>query len=144
MFESTIAVVAVAAALMTVVASQGGNAGIQTMTLVVRGLALGEMEPQHVYRLLRRELVVAVANGGALGLISALGVYLWRGDLRLSAVLGTAMVANFLIAALLGSLVPLGLKRLDVDPAISSSVLVTAGTDVLGFLVFLGLLSAVL
>jgi len=144
MFEGTIQLVAIAAALMTMVASQGGNAGVQTMTLVVRGLALGEFEPEHVVKILRREIVIAALNGVFLGAIAGVAVYLWRHDLALSLVLGSAMLINLVIAALLGSLVPLGLKRLNIDPAVSSSVFVTAGTDVLGFFVFLGLLTLVL
>ncbi len=141
LFEGTIHVLAIAAALMTIVASQGGNAGVQTMTLVVRGLALGELEPSHLWRIVRRELTVALTNGLVLGLTCALSVYAWRGDLKLSAVVAVAMLANFLVAALLGSLVPIALKLVRVDPAVSSSVFVTAGTDIAGFFIFLGLLT---
>jgi len=140
-FEGTIRVLAIAAALMTIVASQGGNAGVQTMTLVVRGLALGEFGPSHVWRIVRRELTIAATNGCVLGGLCALAVYTWRRDVRLSAVVGTALLANFLVAALLGSVVPIGLKLLRIDPAVSSSVFVTAGTDVAGFMIFLALLT---
>jgi magnesium transporter len=141
MFEGTIRVVAVAAALMTVVASQGGNAGMQTMTVVVRGLAIGELEPGHLRRLIRRELTIASLNGLALGAICGIAVYAWRSDLRLATVIGGALFANLLVAATLGSAVPIALKVARVDPAVASSVFVTAGTDVLGFLIFLGLLT---
>lgn len=144
LFEGTIQSVAIAAAFMTIVASQGGNAGVQTMALVVRGLAIGEFEPRQLIRIVRRELLIACANGLVLGSISGIAVFLWRGDPQLAVILAGAMMANFLIAAILGTLVPLGLKALDVDPAISSSVLVTAGTDILGFFIFLGLLSSIL
>jgi magnesium transporter len=140
-FEGTIRVLAVAAALMTIVASQGGNAGVQTMTLVVRGLALGELTTNQLSRIIRRELTIAATNGCVLGSACALAVYAWRRDARLSAVVGAALLANCLVAALLGSLVPIGLKLLRVDPAVSSSVFVTAGTDVAGFLIFLALLT---
>lgn len=141
MFEGTIRLVAVAAALMTVVASQGGNAGVQTMTLVVRGLAIGELEPGQLWKLVRRELAIASLNGLVLGTICGLAVFAWRADLRLGVVIAGAMFANLLVAATLGSAVPIVLKVARVDPAVASSVFVTAGTDVLGFLIFLGLLT---
>jgi magnesium transporter len=140
-FEDTIRVLAIAAALMTIVASQGGNAGVQTMTLVVRGLALGELDTGQIIKVVRRELAIALAHGCVLGTVSALAVYGWRGDARLGVIVGAALLANFIVAALLGSLVPIGLKLLRVDPAVASSVFVTAGTDVAGFLIFLGLLT---
>jgi len=143
MFEATIQVVAAAAALMTIVASQGGNAGIQTMTLVVRGLALGNLEPRQFARILGRECLTALTNGALLGGVSGLAVYLWRGDALLGAVLGAAMMVNLMVAAIFGSLVPIGLKVVGIDPAVASSTLVTAGTDILGFLTFLGMLTAV-
>jgi magnesium transporter len=144
MFEATIQVLAAAAALMTIVASQGGNAGIQTMTLVVRGLALGNLEPRQYARILGRECLTALTNGALLGAISGFAVYLWRGDALLGAVLGAAMLLNLLVAAVFGSLVPLGLKVIGIDPAVASSTLVTAGTDILGFLIFLGMLTTVM
>jgi magnesium transporter len=143
LFEGTIQTIAIAAALMTIVARQGGNAGLQTLTLIVRGLAVGQIETPQALRIVGRECVIGLANGTALGLTAGGVVYLWRSDLALSVVLGSAMVLNFLIAAILGTLVPLGLKVVNVDPAVSSSVFVTAGTDMLGFFIFLGLLSLV-
>jgi magnesium transporter len=143
MFEGTIQVLAAAAALMTIVASQGGNAGVQTMTLVVRGLALGNLEPRQFGRILWRECLTAVTNGALLGTVSGFAVYLWRDDPLLGAVLGAAMMINFLVAAVFGSLVPIGLKVVGIDPAVASATLVTAGTDILGFLIFLALLTAV-
>jgi magnesium transporter len=140
-FEHTIQAVAVAAALMTIVASQGGNAGNQTMTLVVRGLALGQIEARQVVRILTRESLVELANGVILGAIAGAAIYLWRGDFKLSFVLGLALVLNLQVAALVGSVVPLALRAVGLDPALASSVLVTAATDILGFFIFLGLLS---
>ncbi len=143
LFEETIREVAIAAGLMTIVASQGGNAGVQTMTLIVRGLALGELRPAQAWRILGGECLAALGNGVLLGALSGLIVYLWRGNLALSLVLSSAMVINLVIAAVVGSLVPLGFKVLRIDPAISSSVLVITTTDILGFFVFLGLLTMV-
>jgi magnesium transporter len=144
LFEHTIQSLAAAAALMTVVASQGGNAGVQTMTLVVRGLALGTLEPRQFLRILGHECLTALTNGALLGSIAAVAVYLWRGDTALSAVLAVAMIVNLLVAAVFGSLIPIGLKVVGIDPAVASATLVTAGTDILGFLIFLGLLSRVI
>ncbi len=141
LFEETIATLAIAAAFMNIVAIQGGNAGVQTMTLIVRGLALGEIEGKDAGRLLGRELLTALANGAVLGLVSAAMAYAWTGNAQLSVVLGIALLVNLLIAAVLGSLVPIGLKKVGVDPAVSSNVFVTAGTDILGFFVFLGMLA---
>ncbi len=114
------------------------------MTVTVRGLALGEVRASQAWKLLGAECLTALGNGLLLGLAAGLTVFIWRGDVALSVVLAVAMVANFLIAAVVGSLVPLGLKALDVDPAVSSSVLVTMATDILGFFVFLGLLTLVI
>jgi magnesium transporter len=144
LFQETIHQVAIAAAFMTVVASQGGNAGVQTMTLVVRGLVLGELSPHNTRRIVMRELTIALLNGAVLGSVAAATVYAWTGNVRLASVMATAMIINMLIAAALGTLVPMGLRRLGADPAVASSVFVTAGTDLLGFLVFLGLLSVAL
>jgi magnesium transporter len=144
LFEGTIQTVAIAAALMTIVASQGGNAGNQTMTLIVRGLALGDVEPRQVLRIAGREILVAVSNGTMLGLVAGTAVYLWRGDLGLSMVLGCGILINLCVAAIAGTMVPLGLKSLGIDPAVASSVLVVAFTDILGFFTFLGLLTWIL
>jgi len=144
LFEETIQAMAIAAALMTIVASQGGCAGVQTMTLIVRGIALGEVKPSHVMKILGKQLLVALANGALLGAASALAVFVWRHDPRLSLIFGAALLANHLIAATLGTLVPLGLKVARVDPAVSSNVFVTASTDLLGFFIFLALLSTLL
>ncbi len=144
LFEDTIQHIAIAAGLMTIVASQGGNAGIQTMTVVVRGLALGELQPAQAWRVLGNELVTALVNGVALGAVAGTISYLWRGNAWLSLVLGFSLVATLQVSAIVGSLVPLGLKRLGVDPAVGSSVLVTATLDIFGFFFFLGLLTMML
>ncbi len=141
-FEKTIQTVAIAAALMTIVASQGGCSGVQTMTLIVRGLALGDVKPGQILRILGKQLLVAAASGIVLGAASGLAVYLWRHDGHLSAAFAAALLLNHLIAVVIGTVVPLGLKLVGVDPAVSSNVFVTASTDLLGFFVFLGLLSA--
>ncbi len=144
LFEKTIQTVAIAAALMTVVASQGGNAGNQTMTLTVRALALGQLEVRSILRIVGRESLIGLVHGLVLGGIAGAGVYLWRGDLHLALVLSAAMVLNLQIAAWVGTAVPLALHAIGIDPAVASSVLVTAATDILGFFLFLTLLSGFL
>ncbi|MFQ5351959.1 MAG: magnesium transporter, partial [Candidatus Binatia bacterium] len=141
LFEHTIQTLAIAAAFMTIVASQGGNAGVQTMTLVVRGLALGEVRSRNARRMLSREFLIALSNGAVLGVVAGVTVYLWRENLGLALVMGFAMIINLIVAAVLGTLIPLSIRRLGADPALSSPVFVTAGTDVLGFFIFLGLLT---
>jgi len=143
-FEETIREVAVAAALMTVISALAGNAGTQTMTVLVRAIALGEARGPQARRLLAREATTSLINGAMLGLSAAVIVYLWRGDTYLSLVMGAALLINLQISASVGVLVPLGLRSLGLDPAVSSSVLVTAATDWGGFFVFLALLSLML
>ena len=144
LFQTTIEKAAIAAALMTVVSALGGNAGTQTMTVLVRAISLGEVRGTDVSRVLMRETITAIANGVLIGAISSLGFFLMGGRPLIGAVFGISLVLNFLFAAVAGCLLPLGLKGLNIDPAIGSPVFVTAATDWLGFLTFLGLLSLVL
>jgi magnesium transporter len=141
LFQGTIETIAIAAALMTIVAAQGGNAGVQTLTVMVRGLALGQITLVHARGILIKELVVACGNGLALGLAAGISGFLFHRNALLSVVLGLALLINYLVAALVASLIPLTLHRLRADPAVASSVFVTACTDLCGFFAFLGLLS---
>ena len=140
-FEGTIQQIAIAAAFMTIVAAQGGNAGVQTLTVIVRGIALGEVPLTQTKRVLVKELTIALGNGLALGCAAGIVAYLWKGDATLGVVLALALLANLIIAAFVGSMVPLTLRRLGVDPAVASNVFVTACTDIFGFLSFLGILT---
>ena len=140
-FEGTIQQIAIAAAFMTIVAAQGGNAGVQTLTVIVRGIALGEVPLTQTKRVLVKELTIALGNGLALGAAAGIVAYLWKGDATLGIVLALALLANLIIAAFVGSVVPLTLRRLGVDPAVASNVFVTACTDIFGFLSFLGILT---
>ena len=140
-FEDTIQTLAVAAAFMTIVAAQGGNAGIQTLTVIVRGLALGEVNLNHAKRVLFKELSVALGNGVILGCIAGCLAYLWEGNPLLGGVLALALLVNLMVAAFVGSMVPFTLGRLGVDPAVASNVFVTACTDICGFFSFLGILT---
>lgn len=143
-FEETIRVAAVAAGLMTIVASLGGNSGVQAMTVTVRGLALGELRGSAMWRILLREIATAGGNGLILGLFAGGFAWIWKGDPLLSGVLGLSILANFLTGALLGTLVPMGLRAVRVDPAVASGVFIQTSTDIVGFFVFLSLLSLVL
>ncbi len=139
LFESTIAKVAVLAVFLPVVAGQGGIAGTQTLTLVVRSMALGEISRHSGIRLIGRELLLALVHGMLLAAAVGVAAYFWKGSIMLGVVVGAAMLGNMIVAGLAGSSVPLLLKRFGMDPAVSSAVFVTTFTDVLGFLIFLGM-----
>jgi magnesium transporter len=139
LFDATIEEMVALAILMPIVASMGGNAGTQTMTVTVRALATRDLVPFNAARIILREILVGVVNGSMLSLLMGTVAWLWFGDLRLGLVLGSAMIVNSVAAGLFGILVPLGLDKLDIDPATASSVFVTTVTDVVGFFVFLGL-----
>jgi magnesium transporter len=138
-FESTINQVVALAALMPIVAGMGGNAATQTLAVIVRGLALGELTWTNTRKALGKEAIVGLTNGMVLGIVAAGGAWLLKRDLLLGCVLGLAMVINMFIAATAGTLIPLGLRAIKVDPALASSVFITTLTDVFGFLSFLGL-----
>lgn len=138
-FEGTIAQAAVLAAFMPIVAGQGGNAGTQTMTIMVRSLALKEIAPRDTFWALWHEGRVGVINGITIGILVALIAGFWQHNPYLGLVIGMAMVSNFTIAALAGVAVPMILKLLRVDPALASGIFVTAFTDIFGFMIFLGL-----
>jgi magnesium transporter len=139
MFQGTIEKWAALAVFMPIVAGMGGNAGTQTLTVFVRGLALGEVDFHTGIKPIWKELIVGLGNGVANGLLTALIVGIWTGDWVMAGVLFGAMIFNLVIAGVAGGVVPLVLKKLDFDPAISSSIFVTTFTDVGGFFSFLGL-----
>jgi magnesium transporter len=139
LFEATIQRIVALAVLMPIVASMGGVAATQTLTLIVRGLALGQVERANARWLLTKELAVAMLNGLAWASVVGLVAFAWFRDWRISAVIFSAMVVNLLAAAFAGVLVPLGLKRFGVDPAVAGGVIVTTVTDVIGFASLLGL-----
>jgi magnesium transporter len=138
-FESSIQALAVLATFMPIVASMGGIGTTQTATVVVRGLALGEMTPHVLGRVLRKELWLALTTGAVNGLVVAVIAYAWKGHVLLAVILGVALVLNMLVAAVVGTLIPVALKTFRIDPAIASSVIITTFTDVFGFFSFLGL-----
>ena len=139
LFESTIENIVALAVLMPIVASMGGVAATQTLTLIVRGIALGQVERANARWLLTKEVAVAMLNGVAWATVVAVVAYLWYRNWKIAAVIFAAMMVNLLAAALAGVLVPLTLKRLGVDPAVAGGVVVTTVTDVVGFASLLGL-----
>ena len=139
LFESTIEQVVALAVFMPIVAGMGGNAGMQTLTVIVRGIALGELTWGNSRKALVKEAIVGLGNGLTLGALGAVVVFLMKGNPVLGGVLGLAMVINMFIAATAGTLIPLGLRAMKVDPALASSVFITTFTDVAGFASFLGL-----
>ncbi|MDH3589753.1 MAG: magnesium transporter, partial [Gammaproteobacteria bacterium] len=139
MFEATIEEVVALAVLMPVVASMGGIAGSQTLTLIIRGLALGQIERSNARRLMIKESAVGLLNGIVWSAVVAVVALFWFGSWRLGAVIAAALVINLLIAAISGVAIPMLLKRMQIDPALAGSVVLTTVTDVVGFLSFLGL-----
>ena len=139
LFEGTIERITVLAVFMPIVAGMGGNAATQTLTVIVRGIALGDLTWSNSRKALVKEAVVGLGNGVVLGLIAALVAWGTRGNPVLGLVLCAAMIINMFVAATAGTLVPLGLRAANVDPALASSVFITTLTDVFGFFSFLGL-----
>ncbi len=138
-FEPTISKVTALAIFMPIVAGMGGNAATQTLAVIVRGIALGELTWGNSRTALFKEMVVGLGNGVATGLVAAAVVWVTRGEPMLGMILGMAMIINMFVAAAAGTLIPLALRALKVDPALASSVFITTLTDVFGFLSFLGL-----
>ncbi len=143
-FQNEIAKVVALAILMPIVSSLGGNAGTQTLAVAVRALASRELSSINAARVIRREILVAIANGFVLALVMGAAVFVWYHELRLAITVGLALVANIFVAAVGGILAPLALEKMGRDPAVSSSVFVTFLTDFMGFLAVLGIASLIL
>lgn len=139
LFDATIQQMVALAILMPIVASMGGNAGTQTMTVAVRAIATRDLSAVNATRVILRETSVGIINGLVFAIIMGLFAWWWFGSNGLGLVIGAAMVINMVVAALAGILIPLTLEKLDIDPAVASSVFVTTMTDVVGFFAFLGL-----
>ena len=133
--------VAVLAFFQSVVAAQGGNAASQNVAMIVRSLALGKVEPKRVWPILIRQIAVGLMLGSVIGIIVGIGVGFWQSNPYLGLVLGLALLGNMLVASIMGTLAPLILEFVGQDPALASSVVVTATTDIIGFLIFLSLAS---
>jgi magnesium transporter len=138
-FETELQKIVALAVLMPIVASMGGNAGTQTVTVAVRALAMRELTAANALRFVVKEIAVGGANGFLFAVIVGVVTYVWFNDPRIALTIAAAMVINLVAAGLAGTLIPLGLQRLKIDPAVSSTVFLTTVTDVVGFLAFLGL-----
>ena len=143
-FEGSIAQLTALAALMPIVASIGGNTGNQTVALVIRGIALSQVNASNMLFLLRKELAIGIINGALWGVVMAFATLLLYHSVGLAAVMASAMVLNMLLASVVGVACPLVLERMGRDPVMGSSILLTAITDSMGFLIFLALASALL
>ena len=143
-FEETIAQFVALAVLMPIIASMGGNAGTQSLTVAVRAIATKDLTGANVWRVLRREVLVGLVNGiifaAAMGLVGVV----WFGSFDLGYVIALSMVVNLVVAGLAGTGIPVLLEKLDVDPALASGAFVTTVTDVVGFFAFLGLAGVIL
>jgi magnesium transporter len=139
LFESTIARWTVLAVFLPIVAGQGGNAAMQTLTVIIRDMALGELSAADGRRALGKELMLGLVNGVAIGIVVALAGIVWKGDWRLGCIVGVAMLLNMVAAAFSGVVIPYSLRAMRIDPALASSIFVTTVTDVAGFFFFLGL-----
>ncbi len=144
LFDQTIQAYVALAVLMPIVASMGGNAGTQSLTVMVRQLALQEINWHEAKDAILREVIVSLLNGLIFAVVMALIAYLWFHNYKLGVVIGAAMIINLFCAGLFGATIPLVLKRLGVDPAVASSVLLTTVTDIVGFFAFLGLAKVIL
>ncbi|MCK4261099.1 MAG: magnesium transporter [Halanaerobiales bacterium] len=137
MFEGLIQQVAFLAAFFPIVAALGGNSGQQTLAVMIRGLALGEIDFKNSREIFFKEILIGLINGVSIGIFTGIIAFIWRGNPYLGLVVFCALVANMMIGALIGSLIPLGLKSIGVDPALASSIFLTATTDTCGYLIFL-------
>lgn len=144
LFETSIAQMVALAALMPIVASLGGNTGNQTTALVVRAISMGQLDSSNVFYMVRKELGISLLNGAMFGTVVGVFAFAIYGDIGLGLVIAAAMLLTLVIAASVGLAVPISLERLGRDPALGSSVLLTATTDIMGFFIFLGLATIVL
>jgi magnesium transporter len=143
-FEAAIAQIVALAVLMPIVASMGGNAGTQSLTVAVRAIATKDLTGANVWRVIRRECLVGLVNGAIFALIMGIVGLLWFGSPALGGVIAVAMVVNLVVAGLAGTGIPILLERIGIDPALASGAFVTTVTDVVGFFAFLGLAAWVL
>ena len=138
-FGATIEQMVALAFLMPIVASMGGNAGMQTLAVTIRALATRELTNANIRNIITKEFIIGILNGIIFAVITGVIVQLWFKEINLSILIAVSMTLNMMVAGLFGILIPISLKKFNIDPAIASSVFVTTITDVIGFLSFLGL-----
>ena len=138
-FGATIEQMVALAFLMPIVASMGGNAGMQTLAVTVRAIATKELSEENFAKVVSKEFVIGILNGIIFALITGIIVQLWFKEINLSILIAISMILNMIVAGIFGIMVPVSLQKFNIDPAIASSVFVTTITDVIGFLSFLGL-----
>jgi magnesium transporter len=139
LFQTTVDKIVLLAVLMPVVPSMGGVAGTQSLVIITRAIALGQIDRTNLHEILRKELAVGLLNGLGWAVVVSVFTYLWFGDWRIGGVIAAAMIINLFIAALAGFVIPLTLKRMQIDPALAGGVVLTTVTDVIGYGAFLGL-----
>ena len=138
-FEGTIAQVVALSAIMSIVTGMGGNAGTQTVSIIIRNIAMGKVSLKDAWPLLGKAILLGIINGAGIGIITGIVVGLIYGNIYLGIIILLAMIGNFVVAGLAGLIIPLVLDKLHIDPALSSSIFLTTATDILGFFIFLSL-----
>ena len=138
-FESTIAQVVALSSIMSIVTGMGGNAGTQTVSVIIRNIAIGKVKLKDSFKLLAKQFVVDLFNGAIIGIITGVVISIVYGNVYLGIIIFLAMIANLIISGACGILIPLILNKMKIDPALSSSIFLTTATDVLGFFIFLSL-----
>lgn len=138
-FESVIAAFAVLAVFQSIIAGQGGNSASQNVAMIVRTMALGKLDARRTWKIVRKQIIVGLLQGLAVGIIVGVGAYIWKGNVYLGFVVAFALIGNMVLAGIVGTVVPIFLQKIGQDPALASSVLVTAVTDAGGFLIFFSL-----
>ncbi|MCP5092547.1 MAG: magnesium transporter, partial [Gammaproteobacteria bacterium] len=139
LFQTTLDKIVLLAVLMPVVPSMGGVAGSQSLTIITRAIALGQINRANARGILRKELLVGLLNGFGWAIVVSFVTYFWFGDWRIGSIIGAAMIINLAIAAAAGYSIPLVLRKMHVDPALAGGVVLTTVTDVVGYMAFLGL-----
>ena len=143
-FENTIAKVVALSAIMSIVTGMGGNAGTQTVSIIIRNLAIGKVKFKEVGHLILKEVVLGLINGAVIGLVTGVIVTMIYHNIYLGVIIFLAMIGNLIISGFFGLVIPIALEKLKIDPALSSSIFLTTATDVLGFFLFLSLASVFL